>query len=131
MAPTLTVRLLGEFRIVAGERALAGLDSPRLQSLLARLALHPAAPQPRPRLAALYWPDSPEAQARTNLRRLLHDLRLAWPDADRHLALDGPALAWRADAPPAVDAALFLAAAADAETGDPAALARALALYRG
>ena len=41
--------------------------------------------QPRQRLAFLLWPDSTEAQARTNLRKVLHTLRRALPDADRFI----------------------------------------------
>ena len=35
--------------------------------------------------AFLLWPDSTEAQARTNLRHVLHNLRRTLPDANRYL----------------------------------------------
>ena len=76
MTATLRLQLLGGFHLVAGDRAVTGLESPRLQSLVARLALHAGVPQPRQQLAYLYWPDSAERQARANLRRLVYDL--AW-----------------------------------------------------
>src|SRR5919202_1846422 len=99
MTATLDLRLLGGFHLSAGDRPVDGLESPRVQSLVARLVLHAGVPQPRQQLAYLYWPDSAERQARTNLRRTVYDLRLALPDAERYLDLEGPALLWRADAP--------------------------------
>ena len=54
-------------------------------SLLGYLLVHRGVPQPRQRLAFLLWPDSTEAQARTNLRKVLHTLRRALPDADRFI----------------------------------------------
>src|SRR2546429_5417746 len=48
--------------------SVTSVDMPRLQSLLAYLVLHCAAPLPRAHLAYLMWPDSTDAQALTNLR---------------------------------------------------------------
>src|SRR5919202_1533088 len=129
MPPMLYLRLLGQFEARLDERPLPGFESPRLQSLLARLILHAGVPQSRQQLAYLYWPDSPEQQARTNLRRLVYDLRLALPDADRYLDLAGPALQWRADARYTLDVAQFRDAVERADT--PEAIAGAVALYRG
>src|ERR687886_2387894 len=126
MTATLDLRLLGGFRLSAGDRPVAGFESPRVQSLVAGLALHAGVPQPRQQLAYLYWPDSSEGQARANLRRLVYDLRLALPEAERYLDLAGPTLAWRADAPYTLDVAQFRAAAGQADT--PEAIARAVAL---
>ena len=42
----------------------------------------PRRPPARQSLAFLLWPDSTEAQARTNLRHVLHNLRRALPDPD-------------------------------------------------
>src|SRR5690349_12052991 len=67
---------------------------PRLQSLLAYLVLHRSAPQDRSRLAFLLWPDSTDAQAHTNLRKLLHQLRQAVPDIDTYLHADRHNLHW-------------------------------------
>ena len=92
MNAILHLRLLGGFRLVYGGEPVAGIDSPRLQSLVAYLALHRDLPQPRRQLAYLLWPDSSEAQARTNLRNLLHHLRRALPEADRFLRLEARAV---------------------------------------
>ncbi len=69
--PTLHVQLLGEFSLIHDKTPLTTVNTPRLQSLLAYLVLHRHAPQPRQRLAFLLWPDSSDAQARTNLRHLI------------------------------------------------------------
>jgi predicted ATPase/DNA-binding SARP family transcriptional activator len=125
----LRVQLLGGFHLVQGDRRLTTVSSPRLQALLAWLVLHAGVPQSRSRLAALVWPDSSEAQARTNLRKLLHELRLAVPNAESFLALEGPTLYWRAEAPYACDVVAFEAAVPNAQT--PSDLACAVSLYRG
>src|SRR5205085_2563303 len=64
-----------------------------------------------------------------NLRRLVHDLRLALPEADRYLDLEGPALTWRADAPYTLDAAQFRVVAEQAATAP--AVAEAVRRYPG
>src|SRR2546426_546219 len=99
MLPTLHVYLLGDFRLVYGEQLVTSVSSPRLQSLLAYLVLHRTAPQSRQHLAFMLFPDSTEAQARTNLRYLLHQLRQALPDPELFLAADAQTLQWRPGAP--------------------------------
>ncbi|MEJ2711034.1 MAG: tetratricopeptide repeat protein [Anaerolineales bacterium] len=76
---------------------MASLSAPRSQSLLAYLLLHRDAPQPRRQIAYLFWPESDESQARTNLRKLIFGLRKAWEEADDFLDLDGPEIQWRDD----------------------------------
>lgn len=76
----LRIELLGGFRVTYGGGPLTGVRSGRQRSLLAYLILHRQHPQPRQRLAFLFWPDSEEAQALTNLRRELHHLRRVVPD---------------------------------------------------
>jgi DNA-binding SARP family transcriptional activator len=104
---TLHIRLLGDFRLVHGDEPITSIDTPRLQSLLAYLLLHRAAPQSRHRLAFLFWPDSPEGQALTNLRNLLYRLRQDLPEADRFLRVDRNTLQWRSEAPFELDVARF------------------------
>ncbi len=74
MHPSLDIRLLGEFSVTVDGRSVNGLNSARLQSLLAYLLLHRAIPQSRQQLAFLFWPDTSDSQAQTNLRQLLHTL---------------------------------------------------------
>ncbi len=137
--PTLHIRLLGDFQILYGEAPVLGIDNPRLQSLLAYLVLHRDAPQPRARLSYLFWLDSTDAQARTNLRKQLYQLRRSLPDADRFLYADSKVLGWQPDAPFTLDVADFEAAVKRAEeaerAGDQAghreALEQAVAAYHG
>lgn len=109
-AEPLTVQLLGEFELRLGDCRLPPLESARAEALLAYLLLHRDAPQPRQRLASLLWPESSEAQSRTNLRHLLHTLRRALPQADRFLEIAPRTLRWRPDLPVRVDVAVFEAA---------------------
>jgi DNA-binding SARP family transcriptional activator len=132
----LNVRLLGDVDLRLGQQRLHGLESPRVQSLLGFLILRRQAPQARQRLAFLLWPDSTEAQAKTNLRQLLHHLRRALPDADRFLEVTSGTVQWRPDAPVHLDVADFEQAAAQAEATDAeaerrAALEQAAAAYGG
>jgi DNA-binding SARP family transcriptional activator len=135
----LTITLLGEQRVAADGDVLTDVCSPRTLGLLAYLVLHPGAPQLRRHLAGLFWPDTTDAQARTNLRRELHRLRHALPDADAILDVDATTLRWRGDAQADVDVITFqdLAAAADAARADGdtdaflAAAERAVGTYGG
>ena len=127
VAAILRVRLLGAPDLRLGGAALPPLESARALSLLAYLLLHREAAQPRQRLAFPLWPDSTEAQARTNLRHVLHTLRRTLPGLDRYLEVTPRTLAWRADPPFWLDVAAF----EELADGDPEALAGAVALYRG
>ncbi len=135
----LSVSLLGDFQIEHDGAPVGDIDTPRLQALLAYLLLHRGAPQSRAHLAFLFWPDTTEAQARTNLRNLLHHLRRTLPDADLYLDARVQTLQWRSDAPLALDVADLNAALARAEQApqisDSAAvreaLERAVSLYTG
>src|SRR4051794_22559751 len=101
------VELFGKFRITSGEQPIATVNTKRLQSLLAYLILHGESPQSREHLAFLLWPDSGEAQARTNLRQLLHHLRRALPDECGILAADTQSVQWRPSSACSIDVAEF------------------------
>src|SRR6266699_6853549 len=115
----LVIRLFGELDLRLGDTSLPRLESARAESLLAYLLLHREAAQPRQRLAFLLWPDSTEAQAQTNLRHVLHNLRRALPEADRYLEVGQRTLRWRTDAPFRIDVATFEDALARADAADP------------
>jgi DNA-binding SARP family transcriptional activator len=132
------MRLLGGFALEHQEVPIV-IASPRLQALLAYLALHSGEPQPRRRLAFLLWPDSSEAQAQTNLRTVLHRSQIALPGLNQLLHIDGQTLAWSPDHLVALDVeafqdALHQGAAAEAagdEASAIAALDRAVVAYTG
>lgn len=134
MTDTIRITVLGGVEI-------SGVDLPlpsRALSLLACLAVRAGVPQPRAHLAGLLWPDSSEPQARTNLRRELHQLK-AVLGSPTSLAVLPDTLTWRDSDACSVDAAAFsavqreaLAALAAGDQQQFAALARrALALYQG
>src|SRR5262245_20445012 len=133
------IHLLGDFRLTYAGAPPRLLPAPRLQALLAYLVLHRDAPQPRQYLAFQLWPDSSEAQARTNLRQLLHALKQTLPEDGQFVHADAQTLQWRSDAPFRLDVAEFehaLKAADEAEQqGDIHAsrvtLEQAIALYHG
>ena len=68
--------------------------SSRGVALVAFLALHAGASQPRQRIAGLFWPDSADSQALTNLRRELHYLRRTLGH-DHSLVVTPVDLRWR------------------------------------
>jgi predicted ATPase/DNA-binding SARP family transcriptional activator len=121
--------LLGDFRIVYGDQLLTSVNSPRLLALLVYLLLHREVPQPRRYLSFLLWPDSSEAQARTNLRNLLYSLRQALPDADRFLTADTHTLHWRPNVPFTADFINFEKAVTGANSS--LSLKEAVDLYQG
>ncbi|NMG17112.1 ATP-binding protein [Aromatoleum bremense] len=102
----LQVRLLGAVEIILDGRRLRAFDSLRLQRFLALIALR-RSPQHRSRLAFELWPDSDEAQARTNLRKLLHDFRHALPDSGEFVDIDHETVRWIATGPSEVDVLRF------------------------
>ena len=70
----LHVTPLGEQSITDDVTGSVRMHSSRTVALVAFLALHAGSPQARQRIAGLFWPDSTDAQALTNLRRELHNL---------------------------------------------------------
>lgn len=114
----LHIRLLGGFSLVFGTTPVLGVNTARLQSLLAYLILHAASPQSRQYVAFLLWPDAQESHARNNLRQLLYQLRHALPDPDRFLFADANVVHWQIDEAQTVDVQLFKRALAQADTAE-------------
>ena len=134
----LHVTLLGEQAITDDGTGSVRMRSSRTVALVAFLALHAGSPQARQRIAGLFWPDSTDAQALTNLRRELHNLRHVLGDQPV-LVVTSTDLCWRDSEMTRVDvrafdierkAALAAAAAGDSE-GILAHAACAIAQYRG
>jgi DNA-binding SARP family transcriptional activator len=124
MVPALNIRLLGEFSLDHDGTPITGVNTPRLQSLLAYLLLHRDAPQSRAHLAFQFWPDSTDAQARSNLRTLLHRLRRALPADAPFLDVDAQIVQWHPDAPATVDVVAFEEALGEAEEASEDQVAR-------
>jgi DNA-binding SARP family transcriptional activator/tetratricopeptide (TPR) repeat protein len=136
----LHVSLLGEQSITGGGGDGAGsrTRSSRSVALVAFLVVHAGSAQPRQRIAGLFWPESTDAQALTNLRRELHQLRQVLGD-EPSLVVTQADLCWRDTGTCRVDLRVFStereAALAAAAIGDDegvlAHAASALAEYRG
>src|SRR6185437_11661956 len=105
--PSLRLRVLGDFILLYNGQPVTSLNTMRLRSLLTYLVLHRDVPQQRQHLAFLFWPDMTEAQARNNLRQLLHQLRQALPDAPHFLSADMHTLCWHPVTPFHLDVAEF------------------------
>ena len=142
MISTLRIHLFGDFLLSLDNTPVTTITIPRLQSLLAYLLLHSDAPQDRSHLAFLLWPDSTEAQAHTNLRKLLHQLRQAFSEVEKILSTDKHTLYWQpasANAPWTLDVLEFeellaLVKQTEQTRNTPALrqdLERAVHLYRG
>ncbi len=131
------VNLFGNLHISIDGKPVKTVNTNRLQSLLGYLLLHVEGPQRRDALAFTLWPASREAQARTNLRQLVHNLRRALPAECDCLLTDHFAVQWRADNSCRVDAWEFQSAIAGASmarkasdrTGEIACLTTATTLY--
>jgi DNA-binding SARP family transcriptional activator len=88
----LDISLLGE-RMIRDETGTVRTRSSRTLALVAYLVVHAGSPQTRQRIAALFWPDSTDEQALTNLRRELHHLRNTLAD-ERSLVVAARDLTW-------------------------------------
>ena len=126
---TLTIHLFGGFQLTYNGNPLTTIAQTRQQSLLAYLLLHRQKPQSRQHLAFLFWPDSSEVQAQSNLRKSLHRLRQALLEADQFLGSDATTVRWQPTAPFVLDVAEF------EQAGDlsklRATLTQAVDLYAG
>ena len=133
----LHVSVLGE-QAITDDGAGVQASSSHAVALVAFLAAHAGAPQPRQRIAGMFWPDSTDAQALTNLRRELHHLRQLLAD-EPSLVVTPRDLCWRDSETCRVDLRIFdserQAARAAAAAGDDAGVlahaAAAVAQYKG
>lgn len=139
MQPALQIDLFGDFRILSSDELLAVIPQARQQALLVYLLLHRSAPQPRAHVAFLLWPDSSEAQALSNLRKMLTHLRQTVPVLAQALYADHKVIQWRPTLPFTLDVADFEVQLAQANAAEQAGcqretlacLAAAVDLYAG
>jgi DNA-binding SARP family transcriptional activator/tetratricopeptide (TPR) repeat protein len=133
----LHVSLLGEQAITEDGTSVQAHSS-RAIALVAFLAAHAGAPQSRQRIAGTFWPESTDAQALTNLRRELHNLRQIL-GRDGSLVVTSRDLCWCDSDTCRVDLRVFTTArsaalAADAAGDDAGVLVHAAAAvecYKG
>jgi predicted ATPase/DNA-binding SARP family transcriptional activator len=92
--PKLDIQVLGTFSVTYNQHPIPQVNTPRLQSLLTYVLLHRDAPIHRQTIASLFWPETSDTQARTNLRRLLHQLKAAFPEISSYLLLEPTTLSW-------------------------------------
>ncbi|MGO9217880.1 MAG: ATP-binding protein [Streptosporangiaceae bacterium] len=133
----LHVSLLGE-QSITDDRTGIRTRSSRGTALIAFLVVHAGVPQARQRIAGLFWPESADGQALTNLRRELHQVRQVLGD-DTSLVVTPRELCWRDTDACRVDVRVFeterKAARAAADAGDDEGVLRRASLaieqYRG
>jgi DNA-binding SARP family transcriptional activator/tetratricopeptide (TPR) repeat protein len=133
----LHVSLLGEQAITEDGTSVQARSS-RSVALVAFLAAHAGEPQSRQRIAGMFWPESTDAQALTNLRRELHHLRQILGE-ESSLVVASRELCWRDTDSCRVDLRVFATArsaamAADAAGDDAGVLthaATAVECYKG
>jgi DNA-binding SARP family transcriptional activator/predicted ATPase len=133
------IELFGGFRISCKGAPVTAVNTSRMQALLAYLLLNAGSTVSRQQLAFLFWPDSSEPQARTNLRQLLHHFRSTWPEAEDYIESDLQIVRWRTEGPFTCDVSEFEAAMVRADEAhqredsstERRALLGCLDLYRG
>ena len=133
--PSDSLGLFGAFQLVCQDKPVV-FDQPRLEELIALLAIQPGEPIQRVQIAYQIWPDSSEKQARANLRNLVYRLRQLWPDMQSAIAVERNHLTWRQDAGIPVDVSRFQSLVEEADRCDSAdvrieRLTAAADLYRG
>lgn len=134
MSSPFQLRLFGTFDLRIDGASATGFRSDRARALLAYVAVEREQTHRREQLAALFWPDLPDAPAKANLRNVLSNLRALLGDGDA-----SPLRVTRHDVrflaePAAVDVLAFAAALAQAQrtTVTPIdLLQRAVDLYAG
>lgn len=125
---TLRVRLLGAPQITLDGEPLTGLTSAKAQALLFYLLVTGRA-HTRSTLAGLLWGDFPQAAARTNLRKALHQLRKHLAD---YLSIDRDRVAVAEDADVWIDVVEFDTVLHEIPIAeDPERVRDAVELYRG
>lgn len=110
----LIISLLGEQAVIDSATGQTRSRSARTVALVAYLATHAGVPQSRHRIASLFWPDSTDAQALTNLRRELHHLRHTL-SGDESLTVTSTDLCWQDSPTCEVDLRVFLREVQDAK----------------
>jgi DNA-binding SARP family transcriptional activator len=125
--PTLRVRFLGTLDIRDDDLPLCKPPTLKSQSLLAYLIYHRHQPQPRERLAGLFWGDRPEPKARQSLATALWHIRRCLPP-EEYILSDFQGIQFDPRADLCLDVDLF---EREIRSDDVTCLKSAVALYRG
>lgn len=123
----LNIQLLGHCTFTMDEQTIHGISGKKLE-LLVYLLLNRKSPQSRKTIAFLFYPDSPESQAFTNVRKLFYQLRKNMPRADRYFGADTQSIWWNESADYSLDMDRFEHNAAGTSTTE---LKEAVLLYKG
>ena len=130
-----TLTFLGGFTVRLAGRPAQNFRSQKARALLAYLVMEAGRPHERATLAALFWPEMPDALALRNLSQTLIWLRQVIGDGDPpFLLLNRRQIQWNVAAPVEVDALRFLALVERRQSPAAAAsgaLQEAVALYGG
>lgn len=134
----LSLYLFGEFRAICNGLSIGGLNSSRIQALITLLSVFDKTEISRQRIATLFWPETIESQARTNLRQLFHHLRQSFPQFENYIQLNTQSICWLPEADVRIDVLQFKNLLADAQKiagndtqAERSALEQACKLYRG
>lgn len=114
MAP-LKITLFASLQVAVNGRSVTDFATDKARALLVYLVVERHQPHRRESLAALLWPDQPEARARQSLRQALSNLRQALGDSDESpapfLLIDRNEVQFNPQAELWLDAAEFIALA--------------------
>ena len=125
----LRIHLFGQLRVLDDDTPIRLVAPPKTVPLFAYLLLHREVPVPRDSVAYALWPDEPEAEARTKVRRHLYHLQRTLPPAAPErpwIISDGDTIRWNAAAEYWLDVAEFERLSRAAESRN-----EAVALYGG
>lgn len=129
----LRIHLFSSLRLFYQDQPLKFSALPKTLPLWSYLLLNRKQVWPRPLLAYTLWPDVNEAEARSNLRRHLYELRRVLPaasDGCSWVLADNSGVQWNPCAPYWLDVEEFTRLHAAAHT-NPLCLAEAVQLYTG
>lgn len=102
-SPTLRINSLGGLQVLLNGKPLSGFVSTKVQALLIYLAVT-GRPQAREKLIGLLWAAMPDADAKTNLRQALSNLRKLLPD---HVSIERDYAAFKRDSLHLIDVECF------------------------
>lgn len=134
--PDFEAHVLGGFELRKEGDDVKALYTERFLLFLSYLFVHYDLTPSRKQISFLFWADSTEEQARTNLRNTLHYLRKALPELDSILEVDNQFIRLRSDADLSLDIRSFKSALVSAKSSKSGMeqiqyLQEAVSHYRG